>query len=132
MGLGAIAVGLDLLHPLRPGEEPSHGQTKQAQFTLNRALIKMRDQIGVVLERKANELKGELARLTGRDASGNGRVGIHGGASAHSLRWCSSYYGISPLNQRDPIRRLSDQLMVSRNCPKSAASSGSLLSGALR
>lgn len=38
------------------------------------ALLKLREDIGVVLSRKATELKSQLARLTGEKAS-NGRVG---------------------------------------------------------
>jgi len=42
------------------------------------SLIKLRDEVTTALTRKADELKGQLARLSGGDVVGNGRVGRRG------------------------------------------------------
>jgi DNA-binding protein H-NS len=38
------------------------------------ALLKLRDEIGVLLSHRVDELKGQLARLTNPDRGGNGRT----------------------------------------------------------
>jgi DNA-binding protein H-NS len=38
------------------------------------ALIKLRDEVGAILSRKANELKGQLAQLNGSGKSSNGKA----------------------------------------------------------
>jgi len=43
------------------------------------ALIKLRDDITTVLSRKADELKGQLARLGSGDGMSNGRISRRGG-----------------------------------------------------
>jgi DNA-binding protein H-NS len=49
-----------------------HSMSRIASMTVD-ALLKLRDEIGVALSRKANELKAQLSRLGDGDKVGNGR-----------------------------------------------------------